>query len=193
MARPPQYETIPYPYDAGPLGHVQGLAVSSAAEPSHHLLYYFGGIPYAQPPVGPYRFRRARQLPPCYRYGTRASPANFTGGHGVCPQPGWLGPPDTTLWDENCLQLNIYIPNGERPGKGWPVYFYIHGGFLQWGQANDSPEALTPLLSETGFKAIIVQPAYRLNALGFLASEALAAEAKANNETVGNLGFWDQR
>lgn len=190
----PQYQTVPYPFDAGPLGHIQGLAVSDPSDPSNHLLHYFGGIPYAQPPVGPYRFRRSRPLAPCYRYGTRANPANFTGGHGVCPQPGWRGPPDTTLWDENCLQLNIYIPTGSPPAEGWPVFFFIHGGFLQWGDANNPPAALTPLLSEdTGFHAIIVQPGYRLNAFGFLSSHSLASEAESRNEPLGNYGFWDQR
>jgi carboxylesterase type B len=46
---------------------------------------------------------------------------------------------------------------------------------------------------QSAFRAIIVAPAYRLNALGFLCSRELQAEALANEETAGNLGFWDQR
>lgn len=49
------------------------------------------------------------------------------------------------------------------------------------------------VLFQSAFRAIIVAPAYRLNALGFLSSRELEAEARINNETVGNLGFWDQR
>lgn len=41
--------------------------------------------------------------------------------------------------------------------------------------------------------AIIVMPAYRLNLFGFLASKELQAEAEKHGETVGNMGFWDQR
>lgn len=48
-------------------------------------------------------------------------------------------------------------------------------------------------LFQSAFKAVVVAPAYRLNALGFLSSRELEAEAHASQETVGNLGFWDQR
>lgn len=97
------------------------------------------------------------------------------------------------MWDENCLQLNIYIPSGSAPKEGWPVYVYIHGGFLQWGSPNMPPEALAPLFGETSFNAIMVAPAYRVNALGFLASRELQAEATLLGEPTGNQGFWDQR
>lgn len=74
-----------------------------------------------------------------------------------------------------------------------PSFFYIHGGFLQWGSANDKPEAIAPLMTETDFEAIIVAPAYRLNVFGFIASKELQEEAAKSGETAGNLGFWDQR
>lgn len=188
---PRQMKSSPYRFDAGPLGHVEGLTVSSEGKP---LLHYFGGLPYALPPVGPYRFRRARSLPEYYRYGTKASPGRFTKSTAYCPQPSFRKQSDETLWDEDCLQLNVYIPEGKPPSSaGWPVFFYIHGGFLQWGSPNEAPTAIAPLLSETAFKAIIVMPAYRLNALGFLASKELQAEAAIYGETTGNMGFWDQR
>lgn len=56
-----------------------------------------------------------------------------------------------------------------------------------------TPEALARLLSETAFEAIIIAPAYRVNALGFLTSRELQAEAQILGEPVGNQGFWDQR
>lgn len=65
-------------------------------------------------------------------------------------------------------------------------------GFLQWGSANLSAAAVA-VLFQSAFQAIVVAPAYRLNALGFLSGRELEAEAHANKETVGNLGFWDQR
>ena len=182
----------PCKLDAGPLGWLEGTTITGGAD-SKPLLHYFGGLPYALPPVGQYRFRRARKLPEHYRYGTKASPGQHIRQTAICPQPGWRSSPDPALWDENCLQLNVYVPAGQPPSAGWPVFFYIHGGFLQWGDPNFGPEYLTPLLSESAFNAIIVAPAYRLNVFGFVASSELQAEAKALGEPSGNHGFWDQR
>ncbi|KAI9684982.1 MAG: hypothetical protein M1820_010850, partial [Bogoriella megaspora] len=133
----------------------------------------------------PYRWQRPRALPPCYRYGTRANPGRFTGGTGVCPQPAES---EKELHDEDCLQVNVWIPIGDAPKDGWPVLFYIHGGFLQWG----SPNGLSPslFLSSTSIRCIIVAPGYRLNALGFLATPTLASP---DSPSPGNYGFWDQR
>ena len=50
----------------------------------------------------------------------------------------------------------------------------------------------------TSFRAVFVSFTYRLNAFGFLASKELVEESqeasfKTAPQTVGNLGFWDQR
>ncbi|TLD26141.1 paraben-hydrolyzing esterase precursor [Venturia nashicola] len=176
--------TIPYPLDLQFRGFVEGSTIKDKSS-GRTLCHYFGGIPYALPPIGPFRWQRPRPLEPCYRYGTRANPGRYTGAASVCPQPGKPSP----LFDEDCLQCNIWTPEGEAPAKGWPVYFYIHGGFLQFGNAN-TPNDPTALLSSTPFKAIIVKPAYRLNLFGFLAARELST---AQKKSVGNMGFWDLR
>ena len=188
-----QYAQDLYRFIAGPLGHIEGLTLSSRSNPNP-LSRFFGGLPYALPPIGPYRFRKPRPLPEYYKYGTKASPGRFTNGTAFCPQPKRFKDFDTSLWDEDCLQLNIHIPASKKaPPNGWPVFLYIHGGFLQWGTANELPRSIAPLLNETAFEAIIVMPAYRLNLFGFLASRELQAEAEKVGETTGNMGFWDQR
>lgn len=117
-------QKVPYKLDLGLLGVVEGLSFidsdstdsqsrSSRTDPKI-LCHYFGGIPYALPPVGPYRFKRPRALPVCYRYGTHANPGRFVGGCGVCPQPK----PDAGPWEEDCLQLNVWVPAEEPPEKG---------------------------------------------------------------------------
>ena len=186
------YSCHPYPLDLGSLGFVEGLAISSPSAGSP-LCHYFGGIPYALPPIERYRFRVPRPLPMYHRYGTLANPGRFAGKTALCPQPPYRAPLDKTFWDEDCLQLNIWIPVGEKPRGGWPVFFYIHGGWLQFGTANVGADVGAKLVGETAFKAIIVAPSYRLNLFGFLASKELEAEAKVNGEPVGNMGFWDQR
>ncbi|KAI4753506.1 carboxylesterase [Aureobasidium sp. EXF-3400] len=176
--------------NAGSAGYLKGLTISSANSPAIH---YFGGLPYALPPTGPHRFRRPRRLPVGYSYGTKELPGHHTGGSKICPQPPSRLPVDSSLFDEDCLHLNIWIPAGEAPNKGWPVFFYLHGGFLQWGTANWEPSSLVPLLGESAFRAIVVLPAYRLNALGFLTGNAFADEGSTDETSFGNMGLWDQR
>lgn len=185
-----KYKTAPYTLSAEKLGVITGLTLSTESNPAIH---YFGGVPYALPPIGQHRFRRPRSLPVGYRYGTKANPGSFTGSCALCPQPEWRGNRKEPLWDEDCLHLNIYIPAGTPPKEGYPVFFYIHGGFLQWGAPNMTAEAIAPLLSESAFDCIIVQAAYRLNAFGFLASHELQDEASKEGQAAGNMGFWDQR
>ncbi|KAK9781812.1 putative Alpha/Beta hydrolase protein [Seiridium cardinale] len=175
-----------YTVNSDRLGTLRGLEVR--AKNSQSSIYYFGGIPYALPPLDQWRFRRPRPLPKEHRYD-----GSFTGQTSVCPQPEWRGTRKEELWNEDCLQLNIYIPVGTPPPKGWPVFFYIHGGFLQWGDPNMAPEDIVPLLTETPFQCTIVQPAYRVNAFGFLASQELQEEAEVDGQFAGNMGFWDQR
>ncbi|KIW12748.1 hypothetical protein PV08_07934 [Exophiala spinifera] len=185
------YQRENYIFNASQLGYIEGLTILSNDNP---VLRYFGGIPYALPPIGPYRFRAPRKLPPLYRYGTKANPGRFTGSAATCPQPPSRVPPDPALFDEDCLQLNIWLPaNGPQEGL-WPVLFYLHGGFLQWGSPNWGPEALVRLISESAFRGIVVMPAYRLNALGFLTGKELADESQGGiHGPLGNMGFWDQR
>ncbi|KAF2493315.1 paraben-hydrolyzing esterase precursor [Lophium mytilinum] len=178
----------PYVRDLEFRGFIEGLTFKSNAQPTCH---YFGGVPYALPPVGPFRWRKPRPLPSCYRYGTRANPGRYTGGTALCPQPGFDSDlPDMTLWDEDCLQCNIWMPVGEPPAGGWPVFFNIHGGFLQFGNPNSGD--LSAILSETSAKFICVMPAYRLNVFGFLASEELGQNFDSS-DIVSNVGFWDIR
>jgi len=121
----PPPNTKPYLLDVSFRGYIEGLTYTSPNDPPKDLCHYFGGIPYALPPVGPYRWRLPRPLPPCYRYGHRANPGRFIDGASLCPQPGFNAPLDEANWDEDCLQTNVWIPAGKKPDKGWPVFFYI--------------------------------------------------------------------
>ncbi|KAF1831958.1 alpha/beta-hydrolase [Decorospora gaudefroyi] len=176
----PPKPSQPYNLDLHFRGFAQGLTYLDPTNSQKPLCHFFGGVPYALPPT---RFQKPRPLPACYRYGTRADPGVFTAGCGVCPQEG-VGD-----GEEDCLQCNIWVPVGEGPEKGWPVLFWIHGGFLQWGTPNTLDARA--LLSTSPTRCIIVAPAYRLNIFGFHASSTLLA-SNPDSYTV-NLGFWDQR
>ncbi|OJJ41076.1 hypothetical protein ASPWEDRAFT_102513 [Aspergillus wentii DTO 134E9] len=183
-------ETSQHPHiqSLGQRGYIQGTTIVSKSTNSP-LCHYFGGLRYALPPAQ--RWRRAHPLPSSYTYGTKEQPGRHDGKAGVCPQPGFRGPADETGWSEDCFQCNVWVPVGEAPKEEWPVFVFLHGGWLQFGTPNSV--SLSALLSETDFKAIIVLPAYRLNVFGFLYSSELEQDAVSAGETVGNHGFWDQR
>lgn len=182
----------PAPVDLGSLGWIQGLQLSSPTS-QKHLGQYYGGIPFAQAPVGPLRFRKTRPLPSTFTYGTKSTPGQYTAPGPICPQPSWRWEIDPNTWSEDCLKTNIWVPSGQKPAAGWPVFFYIHGGFLQFGSADKPIDVIAQMFEETSFQAIVVMPAYRVNALGFLASHELEGEARSLGESTGNAGFWDQR
>jgi carboxylesterase type B len=190
------YQTTRTVRNTGINGWLAGVELLS---PRTHLpvAHYFGGVRYAQAPVGELRFRKTRPLPADFSYGSEQYPADCSKSSNLCPQPDWrsvLEPSDRQRWNEDCVQANIWIPVAEEPpAPGWPVLFHIHGGFLQFGEPNKSMDVIANLYEETSFRAIVVMPAYRLNMFGFLASKELEAEARAEDEHAGNMGFWDQR
>lgn len=82
-------------------GRIKGHAETGAAA--------FRGIPYAQPPIGPRRFRRAEPIEPwegtfearadgeyCYQFRNKAT--------------GWIG-------SEDCLWLSVVVPRGTARGS----------------------------------------------------------------------------
>ena len=82
-------------------GRIKGHAETGAAA--------FRGIPYAQPPIGPHRFRRAEPIDPwegtfearadgeyCYQFRNKAT--------------GWIG-------SEDCLWLSVVVPRGTSRGN----------------------------------------------------------------------------
>ncbi|MFB7091630.1 carboxylesterase/lipase family protein, partial [Streptomyces sp. NPDC056296] len=140
----------------------------------------FLGIPYAAPPVGGLRWRPPRPA------------AGWTGPleafeHGSpCAQdtgcmPGWGYDSDS----EDCLYLNVYAPAGTGAGDGLPVMFWIPGGGLAAGGANDyDPGALV-----RDGRVVFVSVNYRMNVFGFFSHPVINDEGHAS----GNYGIMDQQ
>ncbi|TVY83341.1 putative esterase/lipase [Lachnellula suecica] len=165
-------------------GVLQGMTLLDTAtkKPKCHR---FGSIPFALPPTGERRWRKPQPLPSNFSYGTQQNPGNFTKPSSPCPQMSRFGVKSSS---EDCLQCNIWVPIGSPPKGGWPVLFWIHGGFLQYGTNNaDDP---SDLLGSTDVKCVIVSPGYRLGVFGFLASKDLEPQ---ESSPTANFGFWDQR
>ena len=148
-------------------GPLKGIVNGNVAE--------FLGIPYAAPPVGALRW-----MPP-QPYGTWHGLLDASSFGNVCTQGG--------RGSENCLFLNIYVPNfkknGNKHGSAMPVMFWIHGGGLTSGAGSDYDP--TPLLAPQN--VIVVTINYRLGYLGFFAESALDSEG----HDAGNYGLMDQQ
>lgn len=178
----------PKVFDLPGLGKLKALEIQDANGKPKSIRY--GGVRFAKPPVGDLRWRRPVPLPSDFDYS-----GDYTEFKTICPQPYYNNrgedPNPDFHYDEDCLFLNIWVPSGEPPKGGWPVLYFIHGGWLQVGNPHQYRQADPQDLQNSPSPArfIIVSPGYRLNLFGFLSSNELLEEDPKNS----NFGFWDQR
>ncbi|KTE15019.1 carboxylesterase/lipase family protein [Sphingopyxis sp. H115] len=162
------------PVIEAPAGSVEGKTVGK--------LDVFKGIPFAQPPVGPLRWKAPQPLPAWP--GVRK--AQSFGAACIQPRPTAVGiytnPP--AKMSEDCLTLNIWAPDRE---KDVPVIVWIHGGALLSGYSH---EAMYDGAKLAARGAVVVSINYRLGALGYLAHPELSAESP--DGVSGNYGLLDQ-
>lgn len=136
-------------------------------------VYEFLNIPYGKAPVGHFRFQKPRP------YGAWSSTLNATKLGPVCLQstnqnfkyPGFA---------EDCLKLNIYIPNDLRSTNNKSVMVWVHGGAFAFGSGGLYDGGMLSLVGDV----IVVTINYRLGIFGFLSSR--------NTQAKGNAGLWDQ-
>jgi para-nitrobenzyl esterase len=150
--------------DQGPL---RGLTASGENQ--------YLGIPYAAPPLGSLRW-----MPP-------QPAADFNGvfqatkfGR-ICTQLNR----GMVVGGEDCLTLNVYVPDVEPSGDGFPVMVWIHGGGLVTGAGS----FYDPTRLVVKGNVIVVTINYRLGLLGFFAHPAIDAEGHLN----ANYGLMDQQ
>ncbi|MEU6001354.1 carboxylesterase family protein [Streptomyces sp. NPDC047197] len=141
----------------------------------------FLGIPYARQPVGDLRWKEPRPVKSWQ--GVRGA----TAFGNRCVQtaswdPGYENPSHT----EDCLDLNVYAPEG-RQSKQRPVLVWFHGGGLTAGAGED----VVPDVFARRTGSVVVTVNYRLGAMGFLAGKGLDAEA--SDRVSGNYGMLDQQ
>lgn len=158
---------------------VRGISVPGHYDTST-FINMFLGIPYAQPPVGLWRFERPQNLDLVRREGILQAwyyrPA--------CPQPFDLLQQQIanfTYTSEDCLYLNIFEPNitSQQVDKRYPVLVFFHGGMFNRGSAIQYPGLV---LAQRNYIVVTVQ--YRLGPLGFLTTGDKFAR--------GNFGLFDQ-
>lgn len=140
----------------------------------------FLAIPYAAPPVGERRWRPPEPAP------SWTEPLDATAPGASCPQSSEGVTAAVTVmpaWNEDCLTLSVWTPHD---AVDLPVMVWFHGGGLTEGSAHQ-PLYIGDHLADRG--VVVVNVNYRLGALGFLATDGLAAEGGG---AFGNYGLADQ-
>ncbi len=169
-------------------GRIKGIEMSGYT--------VYKGIPYAQAPIGKLRWKRPE-------------PVEWWSGEyhadmfrNMCPQT--LPDPETP-WgagyckefysepefippmSEDCLYLNIWVPDEAKEGSDLPVAFYIHGGGFCGGFGSEK-EFDGEAYCRKG--VILVTVNYRTGIFGFFAHPWLDLE---NEQGIsGNYGILDQ-
>ena len=140
----------------------------------------FLGIPYAAPPIGANRWRPPQPATPW------TAPRESVAGSS-CPQLPFpfFG---ATSSDEDCLYLNVFVPN-PPPAKPAPVMVFVHGGGFIVGAGSSPLYDGANLATASG--AIVVTFNYRLGPFGFLSNAALRGE-DPSHPSAGNYGIEDQ-
>ncbi|MBY8848093.1 carboxylesterase/lipase family protein [Saccharothrix longispora] len=144
-------------------GEVRGLRLDG------HLS--FRGIPYAAPPVGERRWRAPAPVVPWSGVRDATTPGPDA------PQPT-RSFAHVTSTDEDCLTLDVTVP--DTPTTGRPVLVWLHGG----GGTNGTATRGAGRLATTG-DAVVVTPRFRLGVLACFGHPGLA--------DGGTFGLQDQQ
>ncbi|MBZ6250642.1 carboxylesterase family protein [Streptomyces olivaceus] len=172
------------------LGRVEGLDQRRSSG-----TYSWLGIPYAQPPVGPLRWRAPVTHRPwqglrdataygdgCAQQGRLFSPAPSGPHYGLDVRDGL----DEPVGAEDCLTLNVFRPSTAK--KDLPVVVFVHGGSNVVGYSADPMYDGRALAR--GADAVVVTVNYRLGVFGWLDLPGLKTGDPAGDS--GNFGTLDQ-
>ncbi|MDP9869781.1 MULTISPECIES: carboxylesterase family protein [Streptosporangium] len=132
----------------------------------------FRGIPYAEAPVGERRWRPPVPVAPWPGVRDATVPGN------PAPQSAQSFA-DVTSVDEDCLTLDVTVP--EAPGTGRPVMVWLHGG----GGTNGTAAVYDPRRIAVAGDVVVVAPNFRLGVFGCFGYPGLA--------DGGTFGLRDQQ
>ncbi|GMS99366.1 hypothetical protein PENTCL1PPCAC_21541 [Pristionchus entomophagus] len=153
--------------------------------PNGKLVTQFYGIPFAEPPVGKLRFRKPVPKAPWRNTLNANVPPNS------CIQcldtyfDDFVG---ATMWNanteqsEDCLYLNVFVPEKPDPTKRLAVMVWVYGGGFATGTS--TIDVYDGKIFSAEEKIIIVPFNYRVSIFGFL--------FMGTADAPGNMGLWDQ-
>ncbi|KAF9497593.1 lipase [Pleurotus eryngii] len=137
----------------------------------------FGGIPFAEPPVGQLRLSNPVLKT---RLGTPTFDASNFG-------PACLQSASVPLMSEDCLRINVLRPAGIPTGVVLPVMAWVYGGGFDFGDSSIyNASAIVAQSVIRGTPVVFVSLNYRLGPLGF------PQGVEAQKRGALNLGLKDQ-
>ncbi|NVJ85674.1 MAG: carboxylesterase family protein [Algoriphagus sp.] len=142
---------------------------------------YFG-IPYAQPPLGPLRWKAP--VPPKDWDGVKET-KSFGPRAIQAPVFGDMNFRSDGI-SEDCLYLNVWSP-AKQNEKNLPVLVYFYGGGFVAGDGSE-PRYDGESMAQKGIVVVTVN--YRLELFGFFSHPELSAETTYKGS--GNYGLMDQ-
>ncbi|CAG9988634.1 unnamed protein product [Clonostachys byssicola] len=170
------------------LGYARHVPTYTNTTTSGHNVTIYKNIRFANAPTGDLRFRRADtdlphvdgvqrgDEPPGSRDCISSAPAYI-------PFPGING---TTWGHEDCLFLDVYVPQGVKPGDNVPVLHFFYGSAYSFGSKEFlfSPMGLFEnMFEQHKGRFIFVANNYRMGLSGFSYTEGDDMEA--------NVGLFD--
>lgn len=147
---------------------------------STYNISYWQKIPFAQPPLGPLRFRGPQPPAPI----PNGTVYNSTEPFDMCVQR-------TVNGSEDCLYLGLYSrpwTAGQQPLR--PVVVTFYGGAYIQGSASFAslPPSAFPILNVSDASELVfVYPNYRTNAFGFLPGREVGADRNGSDLNPGLL------
>ena len=172
LTLPARAQQVATPRGAFPAARYQGV--------SEDGVDVYRGIRYAAAPTGELRW--AAPVPPQSSDSESVVDASHFGS--ACPQ--LASPFGVASTNEDCLFLNVYVPQTSRTRGRLPVMVFLYGGAFVSG-ASDLYDAKQLAKSSD---VIVVSVNYRLGALGFMASPELSQSQP--RRISGNYGLLDQ-
>jgi len=172
-----------------------GATYCGASSQSNPAVNAFLGIDYAMPPVGTQRWQAPTKA-------TLSGQVDARYYGSFCPQdtnPDMppidfsrpLTPTKSYLtMNEDCLNLNVWVPAKPKKQGPLPVMVFIHGGAFVTGGGNFGMYDGSALAAQD---MVVVTLNYRLGALGFLVAKFPGNLASPAPDIGGNLGILDQQ
>ncbi len=151
------------------------------------------GIPFAEPPIGELRWEKtkAKIFNEDKYYANKFASACMQGPRivnwykgvaiGFGGDPNYIDMPDVS---EDCLYLNMWVPENIEKQTKLPVLVYIHGGSNRAGWSFE-PNYIGEKLSKEG--VIVVTVAYRLGIFGFYSHPQLGVSNFALLDLIESL------